>query len=183
MKPLRNIHVTTPYGPRIHPVTKENDFHNGIDLRAAYEDTYAIADGTVEIAKYYTEGIGNCVVINHGTFMAVYGHLDSFNVKRGQFIEKGHVIGTTGNTGTSTGPHLHFEIRQPVPDYVWNKDRYGKYENSIDPIEFMKENDHWAQKYYAYLSNVIDISETRFGDKITRGEVFALLARLEGYKE
>ena len=183
INPLKNTYVTSPFGHRTHPVTYKKGFHSGVDFRANYEDTYAIAPGTVEIAQYYSEGIGNCLVINHGAFMTVYGHLDSFNVKVGQLVSEGDVVATTGNTGTSTAPHLHFEIRNPVPSYVWNKEKDGRYENAVDPIEFMKKNEHWAQKYYDYLTESIDIKETRFDDNITRGEVFALLARLEGYKK
>lgn len=148
INPLRSIFVTSSFGPRIHPISNKKSFHSGVDLRANYEDAYAIEDGTVEIAKYYSEGIGNCLVINHGTFLAVYGHLDSFNVEVGQLVSEGDVVATTGNTGSSTAPHLHFEIRNPIPGYVWNKEKDGRYENAIDPIKFLISEPDFETLYY-----------------------------------
>ena len=162
MNPLKHMYVTSPFGVRVHPVHETKSFHSGVDLRALYEDAYAIADGTIEIAQYYKEGIGNCVVINHGSFMAVYGHLDKFNVKVGQLVSEGDVVATTGNTGTSTAPHLHFEIREDVPGYVWHREKDGRYENAIDPIEFLNRPDYsnaeiqTKLKEKGYYTDVVD---------------------------
>ena len=112
-KPLRvPLVVTSKYGYRPHPITRRYRFHEGIDFRAATGTrVYASKAGRVIYAKW-KGGYGKLVGIEHADdFTTWYGHLSHIRVKRGQTVEKGRVIGLTGNTGMSTGPHLHFEIR------------------------------------------------------------------------
>ena len=181
--PLEVMHVTSPYGLRQHPITKLfNKYHNGVDLRAYYTDTYAVAKGIVVTTKEWPPGIGKYLIIDHGTFTAIYGHLSEFKVKVGDVVTEGVVVAKTGNSGASTAPHLHFEIREGKPYRVWTKGKDGRYTNSVDPIKFLKPDDHWAEGSYNFLTKKIAIHEKRFDENITRGEVFALLARLEGYK-
>ncbi len=101
------------FGPRIHPVSGKNDFHEGIDLEVSEgTSVYASKAGRVVLAGK-NGGYGIQVMIDHGNgYRTTYGHLSETRVYRGQFIEGGQLIALSGNTGLSTGPHLHFEIRQ-----------------------------------------------------------------------
>jgi murein DD-endopeptidase MepM/ murein hydrolase activator NlpD len=105
--------VSSYFGPRPHPVTGKNDFHEGLDIEIP-EGTpvYASKAGRVVLAGQ-NGGYGIEVVIDHGGgYRTTYGHLSEIRVYRGQFVEGGQRIALSGNTGLSTGPHLHFEIRQ-----------------------------------------------------------------------
>ena len=105
--------VTSPYGERMHPIIGEEAFHRGVDLRARYgSPILAPADGVVLYTGSTTE-YGNMLVVLHGSGIAtVYGHLWKFAVHSYERVKKGQLLGYTGNTGFSTGPHLHFEVRQ-----------------------------------------------------------------------
>ena len=112
-KPLRvPLVVTSKYGYRPHPVTGRYQHHAGIDFRAATGTrVYASKAGRVIFAGR-RGGYGKIVGIEHeGNFTTWYGHLSRIRVKVGQTVSQGKVIGLSGNTGISTGPHLHFEIR------------------------------------------------------------------------
>ena len=101
-------HTSSPWGPRW------GGHHNGIDLVGAQvgDQVRAIADGMVVTAKSDPTA-GNFVRLDHGQNVHTrYLHMDSLNVRAGQRVTKGQVIGTYGNTGNSTGPHLHFEVRR-----------------------------------------------------------------------
>jgi len=105
--------VTSPYGERMHPIIGEEAFHRGIDLRTHYgSPIVAPADGVVLYIGRKT-AYGNMIVLLHGGGIAtVYGHLWKFTVQPYERVQKGQLLGYTGNTGFSTGPHLHFEVRQ-----------------------------------------------------------------------
>lgn len=112
MPPLRKIRVTSYYGERTHPITKRREFHFGIDLAAPTgTPVYAPADGVVTFAQK-KNGYGNFLLLDHFYgFKTAYGHLNGFAVHEGQYVKKGDLIAYTGNSGRSTGPHLHYEIR------------------------------------------------------------------------
>lgn len=103
------------FGWRVHPILKSKEFHRGIDLRAnLMTPVKAPADGVIEYAGFHnSSGFGNLVIIEHNFgFKTSYAHLSSkFPVPAGQFVKKGDIIGYTGNSGLSTGPHLHYEVR------------------------------------------------------------------------
>jgi murein DD-endopeptidase MepM/ murein hydrolase activator NlpD len=107
--------VSSKFGWRTHPVLKKREFHHGIDLRADIgTPIYAPADGVVEFAGFHkSSGFGYLVILNHNYgFKTNYAHLDKkMVVKLGEFVQKGQLIGYTGNSGLSTGPHLHYEVR------------------------------------------------------------------------
>lgn len=87
-------------------------WHKGIDIAASYESVYASASGYAYNA-YDANGYGIYIMIFHGSgYVSLYGHLSSRNVRDGQYVQQGQVIATSGNTGGSTGAHLHFELRQ-----------------------------------------------------------------------
>ncbi len=102
---------TDRFGYRKDPFTGLRDFHSGIDISAKRgTPIFAPADGIVsKVGK--SKGLGNTVIISHLNNMQTrYGHMQDILVKKGQNVKRGDVIGTVGNTGRSTGPHLHFEI-------------------------------------------------------------------------
>ncbi|EAL5902182.1 M23 family peptidase [Campylobacter lari] len=106
--------VTGNFGWRHHPILNKKEFHPGIDLRAALKTPiYAPANGVVEYAAYSNNGYGYSVILIHNFgFKTVYAHMTRQDVvKAGQFVKKGDLLGYTGNTGLSTGPHLHYEVR------------------------------------------------------------------------
>jgi murein DD-endopeptidase MepM/ murein hydrolase activator NlpD len=108
------INISSPYGFREHPIKKEVLFHEGIDISARVgTDVYSTAQGRVIKVLYSKYGYGNRVVIKHAYgFETLYAHLGVINVKKGQWVQKNQKIGTVGNTGLSTGPHLHYEIHK-----------------------------------------------------------------------
>jgi murein DD-endopeptidase MepM/ murein hydrolase activator NlpD len=103
--------LTDAFGRRSDPFTGEPGFHEGIDISTDKGNpVYATADGTVETAAPSGE-YGNLVVLTHGFGLSTrYGHLSRFNVRTGQHVTRGDVIGFVGSTGRSTGAHLHYEI-------------------------------------------------------------------------
>lgn len=102
-------YVSSYYGYRKNPVTGNEEFHRGVDIAVPTGTTvYAAHDGTVAAAAYDSH-YGNYVVIEIDGYTTKYAHMDSISVGAGQTVEKGTVIGTTGNTGSSTGSHLHIE--------------------------------------------------------------------------
>ena len=110
--PLDRGRITSTYGLRLSPITGEKAFHPGIDIAApAGTPVFASGQGVV-IADSYSEILGNYVIIKHpGTYHTVYGHLKKSFVILGSSVKAGNIIGEVGNTGYSTGPHLHFEVR------------------------------------------------------------------------
>jgi len=102
-------------GWRIHPLYKIRQFHSGQDFAAPIgTEVYATGDGIVEKTESSQySGYGNCIVIDHGFgYKTRYAHLSRFNVKVGQKVKRGSLIGFVGNTGFSTGPHLHYEVEK-----------------------------------------------------------------------
>jgi len=100
-----------PFGERIHPVYKTKDFHTGIDFSARLKIPIVSTGNGIVIFVGVKNGYGNTVMIDHGYgYKTLYGHIHSFKVKDGQEVKKGEVIGLVGNTGTSTGSHVHYEV-------------------------------------------------------------------------
>ncbi|WP_299579328.1 M23 family metallopeptidase [uncultured Sunxiuqinia sp.] len=116
------------WGFRIDPVYKIRKFHYGMDFTAPIgTEVYATGDGVVKEVKTSRGGYGRWVVIDHGFgYETLYGHLNEFNVKKGQKVKRGSVIAYVGNAGKSTGPHLHYEVhkngRAVNPQYYYFKD-------------------------------------------------------------
>ena len=121
IRPVKTRSISDRYGRRRHPITRKLDFHRGVDFPAKRGTSiYAPADGVVTKAEHWG-GFGRFVEIYHGLgfyknkrkkvyFSTRYGHLHRIKVKKGQRIKRGQLIGLVGNTGMSTGPHLHYEI-------------------------------------------------------------------------
>jgi len=100
------------FGLRIHPIYKISKFHSGMDFTAPTgTDVFATGDGVVKTVKSQRRELGNHIIVDHGFgYQTVYAHLDAFNVKAGQKVKRGDIIGFVGNTGLSTAPHLHYEV-------------------------------------------------------------------------
>ncbi len=107
------IRFSSGFGYRTHPIFGVRKFHKGIDLTALKgSPIYSTAKGKVIIAANYHDGYGNKVVIDHGFgYKTVYAHLHKIEVKVGQEMDLGDLIGQVGNTGISVSPHLHYEVR------------------------------------------------------------------------
>lgn len=130
IKPVAETDVTkgldllSGFGMRLHPIHRIVRMHTGIDFPAP-TGTEVRAAGRGKVVKIASEGAGygRYIVIDHGfEYKTLYAHLQSFKVKEGQEVVKGQVIGTVGNSGTSTAPHLHYEVR--IND------------NPVDPIDY-----------------------------------------------
>ena len=109
--PLKSINVTSPYGYRRDPITGKQSWHNGLDLRAKNEPAYAMMDGIVEKVGYDNRS-GNYVTLKHGNYHVSYCHLSSVIVGKGERVFSGTIVGVTGNTGRSTGCHLHLTCKK-----------------------------------------------------------------------
>ena len=133
--PIKYKGITSKFGYRIHPTLKRKEFHRGLDMRAKMNTpVYAPADGIVEWAGFHkSSGFGNLVILQHSYgFRTNFGHLNKIVVKSRQFVKKGTLIAYTGNSGLSSGPHLHYEIRflykaiNPYYFVKWNMKNYSE---------------------------------------------------------
>lgn len=113
---LGKFKITSNYGYRVHPITKVKKFHNGIDISMPVGTFLtAPADGEVVYVGKNETG-GNQLKIKHSEISTGYAHLSEVLVKVGQKIKQGELIAKSGNTGQSTGPHLHFTVRKNKPN-------------------------------------------------------------------
>ena len=128
--------MASGYGYRIHPIYKTRKMHYGMDFSAKTgTEIYATGDGIVSKIKRSKRGYGNYVKINHGFgYETLYAHMSKYIVKRGQKVKRGEVIGYVGNSGISTAPHLHYEVRKD------NKkiNPVNFYYNDLSPEEYEK---------------------------------------------
>lgn len=125
--PLKgDIKVTSGFGMRMHPIYKVKKQHRGTDFRAPIgTPVYATADGIVEKVEHHEKGYGLHIVIRHDEhYQSVYAQLSEMHVEPGQQVEKGDQIGAVGSSGTSTAPHLHYEVKKD-----------GVY---VDPEEYLR---------------------------------------------
>lgn len=105
--------ITSTFGPRIQPITKQEAFHNGMDIAAATGTPIKAPAGGTVLAAEFRKGYGNLMIIDHGNgYVTRYGQMDSFSVKPGDHVISGQEIGKVGQSGQATGPHLHFEVLQ-----------------------------------------------------------------------
>lgn len=121
----KRMMVTSPFGWRVHPIFGATKMHNGADFKANYENVYAVLDGIV-LASGWDSGGGNFIRIKHSdSFVTSYLHLSETYYKAGEFVKAGFIVAKSGNTGNSTGAHLHFSVTEN-----------GKY---INPIHFLND--------------------------------------------
>ncbi|MFA5528409.1 MAG: M23 family metallopeptidase [Peptostreptococcales bacterium] len=139
-KPLENIEVTSEYGIR---ALGGLEFHPGIDYKAPLgAPIHAVDNGKVAVSKNDAEGYGLYVVIEHSNYCTLYAHMKALEVKVGQSIKAGQIIGHIGLTGMTTGAHLHFEIRDCLYDTMfWIKSLLkGRHAMCIDPKGLVEES-------------------------------------------
>jgi murein DD-endopeptidase MepM/ murein hydrolase activator NlpD len=119
--------ITSSFGTRVDPITKTTENHEGIDINAKLGTAVkAVYDGTVETVEN-SKTMGLMLVINHNNnFKTVYGHLSEIKISEGEMVTKGSIVALTGNTGESTGPHLHFEIH--------------KNDKAVNPMDYLNSN-------------------------------------------
>ncbi len=146
MMPVKSNYVTSHYGYR----PRFGRTHKGVDLRAAIGDTVRAAfTGRVRLTKYDRGGYGFYVIVRHDNGLeTVYGHLSRFLVQPNQFVKAGTPIALSGNTGGSTGPHLHFETR--FMGYAINPEAIFDFENRTthtDSYTFTKSTYTEARNY------------------------------------
>ena len=143
--PLDYLKVNSCYGFRSDPVYHCKKFHDGIDLNCRYEHVYSMLPGTMKEVHYGNKGYGNYVILQHGNIECLYGHLSLIAVHENDIVQAGDIVAISGNTGKSTGPHLHIRLR--------------KEGTSIDP-----------QPFITYLNNYISdlqerIATLKFGEE------------------
>ena len=131
--PIEYNGITSKFGYRIHPTLNRRELHRGLDMKAKMNTpVYATADGIVEWAGMHKRsGFGKLIILQHNYgFRAYFGHLNKVVIKSGKFVKKGDLIAYTGNSGMSSGPHLHYEIR-----FI---------QRAVNPYEFVK----WSVNNY-----------------------------------
>ena len=130
--------ISSYFGYRTDPIYKVTKYHSGMDFAASPgTDVYATGDGEVVKLESNYWGYGNIITIDHGYgYKTQYAHLNSFAVKKGQKVKRGQLVGTVGNTGKATGPHLHYEVL--------------KNDVQVDPIHFFF-NDLSPEQYEKIL--------------------------------
>lgn len=140
--PFAEYKLTSPFGYRIHPVYKTRKFHKGVDLVVTPSNgpLYAFVAGEVVHAKDGVKdsgfgGYGITVAIKDAKeYLHCYAHLSATEVKVGQKVERGQLIGRQGSTGVSTGPHLHYEIRKKSsPSYGYTESESGV----VEPTQYL----------------------------------------------
>ena len=142
IQPLSNKdlkRMVSGWGYRMHPIYKTNKFHYGLDFTASTgTPVYATGNGTVKTVKYTRSGYGKHIIIDHGyEYETLYAHLSDYNVKIGEKVIRGQVIGFVGSTGRSVAPHLHYEVKlnnkkvNPAP-YCYNDLSIEEYDKIIE---------------------------------------------------
>lgn len=121
--------ITSGYGRRDQPTSGASTNHKALDIGISYQTVYAPADGYVVIASRQS-GYGNFIMIKHSNNLyTCYGHLNSYKVSAGQTVKRGQAIAVSGNTGVSTGPHLHFEVRTS-----------SSYSSRVNPLNYISDS-------------------------------------------
>ncbi|RXQ97676.1 M23 family metallopeptidase [Ancylomarina salipaludis] len=138
--------ISAGYGWRVHPIYKTRKFHDGMDFTGKVgTPLYATGDAVVKSVGII-KGYGKTVVLDHGYgYTTLYAHLNGYNVKRGQKVRRGEVIAFLGNSGKSTGPHLHYEVR-----------KLGK---TLNPINYYF-NDLTADEYDSMVAFAANTGQT-----------------------
>ncbi|MBK8554699.1 MAG: M23 family metallopeptidase [Lewinellaceae bacterium] len=153
IKPVRedklqkSMNILSGFGYRIHPIYKVKKFHEGVDFPARIgTPIQATGDGTVVEAGWH-QGYGNCVKVSHGYgYETWYAHMSKMTVRVGEKVKKGHKIGEVGDTGTSTAPHLHYEVHYKSAP--------------INPINFCMDN--LTPQEYQQLANSANMANQSF---------------------
>ena len=174
--PTPSTHITSPFGPRWRRM------HNGLDIKVNIGDTIVAAfDGKVRIVKYERRGYGKYVVIRHDNGLeTVYGHLSKQLVEENQLVKAGEPIALGGNTGRSTGSHLHFETRflgiAINPALMFD---FPKQDIVADTYTFRKTRGYERNKAGSHDTNIASDGEIRYY-KVKKGDSLSRIAKLRG---
>ena len=132
--PLKEIRINSPFGYRSDPFTGKKKAHNGLDLHARTDEVFAMFCGTVKKAGYDKRS-GNYIILQHGEYTISYCHLSQTLFRKGDSVNPGDIVGITGNTGRSTGEHLHITCK-----------RGNKYIDPVILIQYIKSAQENALK-------------------------------------
>ncbi|WP_104743772.1 M23 family metallopeptidase [Helicobacter cinaedi] len=148
--------ISADYGYRVHPLFFTRHLHTGVDFATPIgTPVYATADGVVNAASFSTGGYGYLVKIDHSLgFMTYYAHLNKIVVQKGMFVKRGQLIAYSGNTGQSTGPHLHYEIR--FLGNVINPKNFMDWKMSNFDLIFEKERSVAWQSLLATINSLME---------------------------
>lgn len=138
--PLDFLKVNSNYGTRIDPIGRCEKFHDGIDLKCNREYVYSMLPGIVKTVRHGKKGYGNYVIIDYGNIQSLYGHMSVISVSEGMPVAAGTIVGISGNSGKSTGPHLHIQLM-----------KNGKSVNPAPFIAYIKRYIEGLQDKIAYL--------------------------------
>lgn len=174
--PTPSTRITSPFGPRWRRM------HNGLDIKVNIGDTIVAAfDGKVRVVKYERRGYGNYIVIRHDNGLeTVYGHLSKQLVEPNQLVKAGEPIGLGGNTGRSTGSHLHFETRflgiAINPAYMFD---FQKQDIVADTYTFRKTKGYERNAAGSHDKAVAGSGEIRY-HKVKSGDTLSKIASKRG---
>jgi murein DD-endopeptidase MepM/ murein hydrolase activator NlpD len=141
IQPIPNelTQVSSGFGERMHPILKINKMHQGLDFTSPVgTEVHSAGDGRVTFAEYSSSGFGVHVIVDHGFgYETLYAHLSQVKVRKGQRVKRGDLVGLSGNTGLSSGPHLHYEVHKagtPVDpaNYLFNSLTPDEYARMIE---------------------------------------------------
>ncbi|MGO1296457.1 MAG: M23 family metallopeptidase [Vibrio sp.] len=158
-RPVKKGRMSSGYGKRVHPITGKVKFHRGQDF-AVNRGTpiYAPADGVVEVTRPSHKGSGNYMRLQHAFgFTSSYSHMSKFKLRMGDFVRKGEMIGYSGNTGLSSGPHLHYEVRfvgrslNPKPFVEWGLNNFDTIFTKIKGVRWESLVNNVEQRVSAQL--------------------------------
>ena len=145
--PLDLLKLTSEFGYRKDPISRCSRFHDGIDLKCNKAFVYSMLPGIVKEVHYGNKGYGNYVILEHGDLECLYGHLSTIAVRERNIVEAGTVVAISGNTGRSTGPHLHIRLRRngesidPNPFISSLNDYINDLQDRIASLKFKEEPD------------------------------------------
>lgn len=153
--PLKNVRVTSTFGSRKDPFTGKAASHSGLDLKASYEDVYAMFDGYVEAIGSDSRS-GNYIILRHGNYTVSYCHLSRRYVEEGEEVLAGTPVAVSGNTGRSTGAHLHITVKKD-----------GRYINPSILIEYVASVKHESCKALGLVPEQLSLpaSKKKFIEK------------------
>lgn len=174
--PIQSPRITARFGPRLHPVLKKRHVHHGIDFKANIgTPVYATADAIVEFAGFHKQsGFGNLIILQHSFgFRTYYAHLKKVKVSTRGFVRKGQLIGYSGNTGLSSGPHLHYEVRHlfspldPAPFLAWNMSNFDSLFSKVKDVKWASLQEMYPlnQSRVAQLEPPSSPKETRSAER------------------
>jgi murein DD-endopeptidase MepM/ murein hydrolase activator NlpD len=151
IQPVSNKDLTriaSGFGYRIHPIYKTSIMHDGIDFSAPIgTEIYATGNGYVSKVEFNGRGYGNNITINHGFgYQTLYAHMSRFNVREGQQVKRGDIIGYVGNTGSSTGPHVHYEVIKNLAKI----DPINFFFNDLSPEDYDKVRETASQQNQSF---------------------------------